>query len=238
MDAPATTSQTLKPAAASPAPNMARPLHYAPPPRRKPVSLRRATVALSLLAVVLVAIKLLPAAKLRFDLLALQRQCMLHAPSANAATTIAADPVWMQFSNAVGASRPFNGSRIFLGRMARPDAAARLVEVEYLQSDLHSLLFEYTVVQPGDWNSAPRVLQKVSLAATYPSGQAVQSVAEGKLDSVDPSRFRFEIQTDAGRLQYDGWLRNDDTMTIEPNEDAFPREQPSSSPGTAGRGPG
>ena len=221
--------------------------HLRRPPRRRPrvwparfTTPRRraagrscfggATVALSLLAVIIVAIKLLPAAKLRFDLLALQRQCMLHAPAANAATTIAADPVWMQFSNAVGASRPFNGSRIFLGRMTRPDGAERLVEVEYLQSDLHSLLFEYTVVQPGDWNSTPRVLQKASLAATYPPGQAVQSVAEGKLDSVDSSRFRFEIQTDAGRLQYDGWLRNDDTMTIEPNDDASPRsKQPSPS---------
>lgn len=238
MDAPATSSQTPKAPAASPAPSVARPLHYAPPPRRRPVLLRRATVALSLLAVIIVAIKLLPAAKFRFDLLALQRQCMLHAPAANAATTIAADPVWMQFSNAVGASRPFNGSRIFLGRMTRPDGAERLVEVEYLQSDLHSLLFEYTVVQPGDWNSTPRVLQKASLAATYPPGQAVQSVAEGKLDSVDSSRFRFEIQTDAGRLQYDGWLRNDDTMTIEPNDDASSRKQPSPSFGAAGSRPG
>jgi len=210
-------------------------LDYAPPTRWHERSLiRRLFLATSLGIAGLFAIYLSRGMLERVRVEAIYRRCA--SDSRPASTTVFSASIirgaarlnevpaaWTELNLANSVSVASAGT-VFLHEMRKADGTRRLVGVDiigYGQSpsgDSLSFLPQYRVYTPASAWLAPRQIAAASgRAPLLPTngGDALQLFA-GQFDPQDPSHFTVNYAIDGKPGIIDGWLKDDDTIVLEP----------------------
>ncbi len=127
-------------------------------------------------------------------------------------------PVWLELNQAATAVTLNSQGTAFLHELRTPSGQRRLVGVDLIILSRSQLVFQPRKFVPGVSILRPphqvRGLQKDMGLDTAPKG--LLSVYAGQLDPSDPSHFTIEYRTDAHTGIIDGWLKDDDTVILEP----------------------
>ena len=110
---------------------------------------------------------------------------------------------------------------VFSHARKRPDGAERIVIITGI-SQINVAGTSYSkgcfwrVFERGNLTKDPKELLSANSGAWLPNFTQFLSIYAGQPDPLDESHFWFDIMTENQRITYDGWLRNDDTVVIEP----------------------
>ena len=136
----------------------------------------------------------------------------------------------------IGSASPSSTS-IFLHERNRPDGKTRLVAMFPInrrtdstgRSFIECAIF---VFDPGTIFRRP--VESISLNSWHslPAFGDTMKIYSGQPDPLDHSHFTIELKTFAERFICDGWLRNDDTVVLEPRP-PVPIPVPTSSPASS-----
>ncbi len=225
-----------------PPPSPPHELHYAPRPPLHQRWAWRISVLCGFIALGLVLYSWSPVLIRHYRLLYWQRQCLDAAAPPDQIINQINDPSttkpvpfvfqqWINFSAAYGpisGGASLNGT-IFLHRMRRPDKVERLVAVDLyvFKMDSFQIMTPYAgVYSIGGLLSSPQRLTPLS-SQGFSSGlfrNHIQRIYAGQLDPTDESHFTYVMEIDNKKTTYDGYLKSDDSVVIEP------RSEPATSP--------
>lgn len=135
------------------------------------------------------------------------------------------DPDWARFNALLAPPGVAPNATLFLHRLRTPDGRSRLVAVELLTvrsiGTARALDFSVHVIEPG-YLSSPKDLSAgagLVLGQVIVSSQSTLRLFAGRNDPDNPSHFVIEYQEDDSRHRtMDGWLRDDDTVALEPRD--------------------
>ena len=138
-------------------------------------------------------------------------------------------------------------STVFLREMRNPAGKRRLVAVDIDRTRMwrptqgpYVINLSARVVRPGAGMIRPAVVSTTNHSLQTPGARQKMRIYAGAQDPADPSHFTFTYDI-GGRVQVvDGWLGNDDTVTIEPRLEPvvtpLPPASPASLPTSVGSG--
>ncbi|MCC7351941.1 MAG: hypothetical protein IT446_15380 [Phycisphaerales bacterium] len=135
------------------------------------------------------------------------------------------DPDWADFNALLAPPGVAPNPTLYLHQRQTPDGRNRLVAVELLTvrsiGAARALDFSVRVIEPG-YLSPPKDLSAGSglvLGRVIVSSQSALRLFAGQNDPDNPSHFIIEYQEDDSRHRtIDGWLRDDDTVALEPRD--------------------
>jgi hypothetical protein len=108
----------------------------------------------------------------------------------------------------------------FLGVLRRPDGVRRLVGVDIGEDGVAGRWnLRWTTIEPGGPVGRP-FMRNFDVTYPFPPDSPPIRVFAGLRDPADPSHFSIEFHSDHGRCFIEGWLRDDDTVLLEPREDS------------------
>jgi hypothetical protein len=172
----------------------------------------------------------MPPAWQRIQLFYWQHQCLNYSPPENAAVfTDQSSATSATLHDSINSVTPLAWSRfyqlisppgiqsegtIFLHELIRPDGRTRLVAVD-LNFDLQDAghLIEARVFSTGSILHRPKQLGNYC-SRRFPFTPLDLVVFAGQPDPADRSHFTFKIREGSRNQIYDGWLQNDDTVSI------------------------
>jgi len=135
------------------------------------------------------------------------------------------DEDWAQFNALLAPPGIAPNATLYLHRRQTPDGRSRLVAVELLTvrsiGAARALDFSVRVIEPG-FLALPKDLSTGSglvLGRVIVSANSSLRLFAGQSDPDNPSHFTIEYQEDDARHRtVDGWLRDDDTVALEPRD--------------------
>jgi hypothetical protein len=239
------TIPAVLPLPPKPLPSAQPQLHYAPAPPRH----RRRHIVVWLLALAAVLVLILsprwaPLIWRNARLLYWQRKCMGYAPADNqpamryepsALRVQAVVPVpWQEFMHcfALGFSRA--DATIFVHERISPGGHHRLVGLNVFAPSIFlahnpGLQYEPVVIRPGGLFTGASVVGPYKVGVLLNSKEPML-IFPAVTDESDASHFSFECRQDSCSTIFDGWLRDDDSVVIEPRQ---PAPTPPAPPSTA-----
>jgi hypothetical protein len=119
------------------------------------------------------------------------------------------------------------GCTVFVHEVRRKDGERRLVAIDVLEKPYPSTIqsgywarFDATVIEPGSLWRRPRFLANLvySFGVHEPSNVPALAIRYGKMDPNDPSHFTIVIPLAKAERIVDGWLGNNDQITLEMRE--------------------
>lgn len=195
-------------------------------------TLRRAVAAASVLAIVLASVKWLAPAWHHAQLLYWQGKCLTYTP-ASAGPVVqssvggrCATP-WREFYDRFSPPGRKPLSTVFLHELRTPSGARRLVAVEaetFTSSGSipdAEVSLDYHVIAPGALWRRPKLVTSAPARPTfyYEGGEGNHfDVHPGRPDPADPTHFTFDVRWRERTVTLDGWLRDDDTILLEPRQ--------------------
>jgi hypothetical protein len=194
-------------------------LNYAPhTPAHKRLS-RWIIIASILLACIASSLWWLPTEWRRIQLLYWQQQCLAYT---TAADQVVFDPKssgppkcpqeWTKFYSIYSPPGFRSVGTLFLHELHRPDGQRRLVALDLDSRDpVVSVVFPRVFV-PGNLLQSAYETSSVSSSYEIPVPSAI--IFAGMPDPADPTHFTFKAQLNATVVIFDGWLGNDDRITI------------------------
>jgi hypothetical protein len=209
-------------------------LDYAHEPaalRRRFVWRRRVVSAAILLVVVLASVKWVGPAWRHARLVYWQGKCLAYEAGDKlvVAGGIGGDCAgpWREFYNLFSPPGRKALGTVFLHELRKPDGTRRLVAVEAeafmgLGNNPDSeVTLDYHVIVPATpWRRAQLVTNaNLRPSFHYEGGEGQYfDIHPGRVDRGDPSHFTFDVTWRARTVTLDGWLRDDDTVLLEPRE--------------------
>jgi hypothetical protein len=140
---------------------------------------------------------------------------------------------WRDFMNLLTQGSSKTTATVFVHQRTNPAGHRRLIGVNLLpqvspNGDRWILDYESVVIELGAWLSEPRLCSgwRIELLTDHP---APITVLPAIIDESDASHFSFECREAEHSTIYDGWLRDDDTVVIEPRVPAPTPPAPPSS---------
>ena len=205
------------------------PLNYAPPP---PLHRRRAfhrwILIAFLLGIALVSLCWLISMRGRMQLLYWQYRCLIYTPAAGQIALVVdhagvirqcVPQEWVDFYSRLSPPGFYSDGTVFLHELKKPNGQRRLVAVDVVilaRQDEAVLPFARVIV-PGDLQNWPKE-KAISGAASQLTlaGPTPLTIFAGTVDPGDSSRFTFRAVVQGQEVNYDGWLRDDDVVVINP----------------------
>ena len=216
-------------------------LQYAPPLRwhRRAVARRWVALALAVLTVGAVT-PLLPRMRTRLAVLQSQQRCMTYsAPSTTVVyerpwdrlsplTTVA--PVdWANLYPVFGSPGLISQGTLLLHELKNPVGGRLLVSVDITPAVTppasDGVVLVWRVIGPGSLLREPRLVNTGMHNVMFTRRAGTLRLYAASLDPQEPSHFTFVCESGEKRLIFDGWLRSDNSVLIEPRAEA-PATQP------------
>ena len=208
-------------------------LEYAQPPvwHRRP-ALRRALVATSILALVAVSLKWIGPTIDHARLLHYQSQCLRYAAPPDRVVMAGESPYqtapcWRSFYALFSPPGRKDLTTVFLHELQKKDGTRRLVTLEAsanwgntAQPD-SEIDLEYHVIAPATpWTRARLINNAEARPYFYHESGLGKSfnIHAGQADPTDPTHFTIELTWKKQSVTVDGWLRDDDTILLEPRD--------------------
>jgi hypothetical protein len=195
-------------------------------------NVRRRAAAVAMLLVVLIASnKWLPPAWRHARLLYWQDKCLAYVPpdrpvvKSSVGGNCAAP--WHEFYELFSPPGRKALSTVFLHELCRKDGARRLVAVEAETAmglgnvPDSEVALDYHVIAPGTLWRRPELVTSANLRPSfhYEGGEGQHfDIQPGRPDPADPTHFTFDVRWRQRTITLDGWLRDDDTILLEPRE--------------------
>jgi hypothetical protein len=208
-------------------------LEYAPTPvwHRRP-RLRRALLAASLLALVALSLKWLGPAWDHARLLFFQGQCLTYTAPPEQTVLAGAGPYqtapcWRNFYALFSPPGRKDLTTVFLHELRKKDGTRRLVTLEASATWSNAQLpdseidLEYHVIAPANpWTRARLINNAEARPYFYHESGLGKSfnIHAGQVDPDDPTHFTIELTWKKQSVTLDGWLRDDDTILLEPRD--------------------
>jgi hypothetical protein len=211
-------------------------LDYAQAPAwHRTAKAKRAATALIVVGVLVVAALWAPSGWRMLRISHYQRQCLRYQrpPDAVACSISAGDvmtpslgsissevpPAWVNLYAGISPPGFRSQGTIFLhARRARDGNGARLIAVDVVDPDAllgRSCSVEVRVLQPASLGRTPReIWSNQQPLLNYDAGPC--TLYAGQPDPSDESHFTFDVDANGRRQTFDGWLRENDTLIIEP----------------------
>jgi hypothetical protein len=208
-------------------------LEYAQTPvwHRSP-GLRRAILTASLVALIAVSLKWLGPAWDHARLLHHQSLCMAYTAPADRVVLAGPSPYqtapcWRDFYAVFSPPGRKDLTTVFLHELRKKDGTRRLVTLEASANWGNSALpdsevdLEYHVIAPATpWTRAKLIANAEARPYFYHEsglGKAFQ-IHAGQPDPNDSTHFTIELTWKKESVTVDGWLRDDDTILLEPRD--------------------
>lgn len=210
-------------------------LQYAPwPPRGRRVARRLSFLAV-VLAVACTSVWWFPRLRDNAQMFYWQRQSMAHAVSpvtvvhdrpagpANAPPAVMLVPrAWTNLYRSISPPGLRSQGTVFLHALRPREGTRRLVAVDVadagpITSRRHVEHVELTwrVIEPGVVLTRPRVVRTGERALLFDRNLSGYQLTAGRVDPADPSHFTFTCVVGDRTHTIDGWLRSDDSVSIE-----------------------
>ena len=207
-------------------------LDYAHEPAMRRQRLRRrAFVVAILLALGVVSWKWCGAAWAHGQLLYWQGKCLAYVPAERPAVEGGVGgrsaACWDRFYELFSPPGRNAFSTVFLHELRKRDGTRRLVAVEASaftglgNAPDSEVSLEYHVIAPGSAWRRPVLVKNAEVRPYfyYEGGEGQHfDVLPGRGDPADGSHFTFDVRWRERTVTLDGWLRDDDTVLIEPRE--------------------
>ena len=238
-------------------------LQYAPRPPRGRRIIRRLSVLAVVAAVAGSSAWWFPRLRENAQMFYWQRQCMAHAvppatvvhdrpdgPPNTAPRVMLVPPQWTSLYGSISPPGLRSEGTVFLHAMKSREGIRRLVAVDEvdggpLTSNRHVQYVEFCwrVIEPGSVLTRPRVVRTGNHALRFEGDPSGYRLTAGRVDPADPSHFTFTCAVVGRTYTVDGWLRNDDSVSIAPRPDPVDLippapASPASLPTSGGSGPG
>ena len=131
-------------------------------------------------------------------------------------------PEWESFYAAHSPSGLLSFGTVFLHERRTPSGRRRLVTVDFSSREFvhgYNWPVQWRVFEPGSLLRPPRLLasRQTDLHPAVGPNRLLRAYA-GQVDWSDPAHFTVEVEHARGTTLFDGWLRDDDTVLIEPRE--------------------
>ena len=208
-------------------------LVYAQPPvwHRRP-GLRRAVLAASILVLITLSLKWLGPALDHARLLHYQSECLRYtAPPdrivLDGPSPYQTAPCWRTFYTLFSPPGRKDLTTVFLHELRKKDGTRRLVTLEASSTWGNAQLpdseidLEYHVIAPATpWTRARLINNAEARPNFYHEsglGKAFQ-IHAGQPDPTDPTHFTIQLTYKKDSVIVDGWLRDDDTLLLEPRD--------------------
>jgi hypothetical protein len=207
-------------------------LDYAHEPaalRRRNV--RRALTATILLVIALASVKWLVPAWRHAQLVYWQNKCLAYGLGDKPVVTSSVGgncaPCWREFYNLFSPPGRKALSTVFLHELRKPDGTRRLVAIEadtftgLGNAPDSEVTLDYHVIAPATLWRRPQLVTNANLRPYfyYEGGEGKHfDIHPGRADPANASHFTFDVTWRARRVTLDGWLRDDDTVLLEPRE--------------------
>jgi hypothetical protein len=122
---------------------------------------------------------------------------------------------WRRFHQAAFARALLSDGTVFLGEMKTPSGKTRLVAIDclWLRGGLHGVSFVPRVIVPGTIMRDPLSSGGRVTNSVLPGNASMQF---GQIDPNDSSHVVITATIDGKRVVIDGWLRDNDTIDLEP----------------------
>jgi hypothetical protein len=130
-------------------------------------------------------------------------------------------PEWRTFHRLHPAARPGTHGTVFMHELRRPDGTARLVFVDALAIAMSrmrpNILLCVRVLRPASLISPPAEVTQPPVS-TFPTSLAYSDsrLFAGQIDAADPSHFTIAYVSRSQLGVIDGYLRDDDSVKLEP----------------------
>src|SRR5262249_20853157 len=151
----------------------------------------------------------------RVELYGLQRQCLLHKPARDASAIGVVPDCWFRFYAKLSPPGLVSQGTVFLHEMKTPAGQRRMVAVDLVRACVNSR---------GGYDAVPRVFtlgspmhlpRELRCRTSWFSFSGDVRVDVAELDPSDLSHFTFRYSKDGQESFVDGWLSDDDTITLE-----------------------
>ena len=174
------------------------------------------TVAAIVVATFIASVAWGELAWLKLQLLYCQTRCMSHAaPATQVIALRQVHPQWQRFGELLSPPGPQPAGTVYLHERVSPGGNRRLVAVNLHGPGGRGRQFALPrVVVPGGLFSHPREVP-CQESLLIPEGGGIRVYA-GQSDAQNAAHFTFVIDTDRRQHVVDGWLRDDDTVKLEP----------------------
>ena len=208
-------------------------LEYAQAPawHRRP-RFRRAAFAAGLVVVLVLSWKWIGAGVQHARLLYWQGQCLAYAAPAervvvDGTNRDSAARCWGEFYTLFSPPGRQNLTTVFLHELRKSDGARRLVALEasaFFGNGSHpdsEVSLDYHVIAPATlWSRAKLVTNAAARPYFYYEGGEGHhfQILAGQVDPKDPSHFTIPLRWKDRTVTLDGWLRDDDTILLEPRD--------------------
>jgi hypothetical protein len=129
-------------------------------------------------------------------------------------------PAWRQFNSAAAGSRINTWATLFLHELNTPDGKRRrLVGVDltgWSRGDRIDLYTCVRVFSPAPLLRTPTLIFTSTPMLSLSPQEGVVRILAGQLDPADPSHFTISYTVNDKPGVYDGWLKDDDRVVLEP----------------------
>jgi len=196
-------------------------LNYAPRASAPKRLYRWLVIASILLACLASSVWWIPAEWRRVQLFYWQRQCLAYTTVAdqlvfdpNSSRPLQSPPEWTRFYSIYSPPGFRSAGTLFLHELRRPDGQPRLVALDLDRPNPIESVVYPRVFLPGDLLRPPHDVSGMAFSYEIPVPAA--KLFAGTPDPADPTHFTFKAKLKSTVVIFDGWLGNDDRITIGP----------------------
>jgi hypothetical protein len=224
-------------------------LDYAPPFDRRPRAARQVLIGLAICAGVLLSLPLFHYAMHHLSLMHLYRKCANATlsertyvekwTSGEIARYTEGCADWRTINAELSSNIASNGT-IFLGELRTPDRSrTRLVGIDVLgwSTAPGGLVTHARTIIAGSAISLPRYGVASQQTIPLPLPEPTLVMHRPQLDGADPSHFTITFESGKERGTIDGWLKDDETVVLEPHRDALATTSTAPPPPSPGKSP-